>query len=103
MLAILQIEFLCLNEIYFLNNFISSAHVFPRFNTLCESALKIPFYYCFHVNLHKEVKFSLMMIFRDDKIKLVNILHHTNFYIVLEKQRLRQRDRGSLKRTVIDH
>ena len=103
MLAILQIEFLCRNEISFLNNFIFSAHVFPRFNALCESALKIPFYYCFHVNLNKKVKFSLMMIFRDDKIKLVNFLHHTNFCIVLEKQRLRQRDRGSLKRTVIDH
>ena len=103
MLAILQIEFLCHNEISFLNNFISSAHVFPRFNTLRESSLKIPLYYCFHVNLNKKVKFSLMMIFRDDEIKLVNFLHHTNFCIVLEKQRLRQRDRGSLKRTVIDH
>ena len=87
----------------FLNTSISSARVFPCFNTLCESALKISFYYCFHVNLNKKVKFSLMMIFRDGKIKLVNFLHHTNFCIVLKRQRLRQRDRGSLKRTVIDH
>ena len=77
--------------------------MFPRFNTLCENSLKIPFYYCFHVNLNKKVKFSLTMIFRDDKIELVNFLHHTNFCIVLKRQRLRQRDRGSLKRTVIDH
>ena len=77
--------------------------MFPRFNTLRESVLKIPFYYFIHVNLNKKVKFSLMIIFRDDKIRLVNFLHHTNFCIVLEKQRLRQRDHGSLKRTVIDH
>ena len=87
MLAILQIEFLCRNEISFLNNFISSAHVFPRFNTLCESSLKMPFYYCFHVNLNKKVKFSLMMIFRDDKIRLVHFLHHTKFCIVLKKKK----------------
>ena len=43
------------------------------------------------------------MIFRDGKIKLANFLHHTNFCILLKRQRLRQRDRGQLKRTVIDH